>query len=225
MEAVSVVNGDNVAGSLALACGPCTDNTSQARRLLGSSGIGQSCRFAHATACSHRALPRRAPTACSYTACAQLDASHRHRSPPTPSLLFRPRPTRSSPRCRSRKGAGLPPAPPLRGPRSTTSPRSRPGRSTWALGVPSSPRTRSAAHSQHRACAHEVHPPKLPAPMHNLRRASLHFLEAGARTRDGRCREVDRAGSTMPSTALTSAPLCLSPLLSAVCVYNCVTDV
>ena len=51
---------------------------------------------------------------------------------PTPSLLLRPRlvPTRSwrFPRCRSRKGAGLPPAPPLRGPRSTTSPRSRPGK-------------------------------------------------------------------------------------------------
>ena len=167
MEAVSVVNGDNVAGSLALACGPCTDNTSQARRLLGSSGIGQSCRFAHATACSHRALPRRAPTACSYTACAQLNSSHRHRSPPTPSLLFRPRPTRSSPRCRSRKGAGLPPAPPLRGPRSTTSPRSRPGKLVRVRRgrsvcrprlAPAPPRTLSTepAHTKftHRSCLH-----------------------------------------------------------------------
>ena len=61
-------------------------------------------------------------------------------------------------RGRKRKGrrSGLPPAPQLRGPRSTTPPRSRPGKLVEldALGVPSSPRIRSAAHSAPQSRAH-----------------------------------------------------------------------
>ena len=203
------------AGSLASVRDPRTARTPRARRPLGLSGTGQRC-----CSRSHGVLTRRAHTARSYTAYAQLNASRRRRAHTFSSL---------GAQARSDEIMALPSVPQQEGRWATArastarsevnyfpsvSARQAGPSSTWALGVPSSPRTRSAAHSQHRACAHEVHPPKLPAPMHNLRRASLHFLEAGARTRDGRCREVDDAGSTMPAPA--SPPVCES-LATAQC--------
>ena len=82
---------------------------------------------------------------------------------------------------------------PVPAPRGPTPPSSSATASTCALGVPSPPRTRSAARSApiprtrssptHAACR----------PRHNLRRTSL--LGRRAQPRDGRC---DAAGSTMP---------------------------
>ena len=63
------------AGSLASARGPRTARTPQARRPLGSSGTGQRC-----CSRSHGVLTRRAHTARSYTAYAQLNASRRRRA-------------------------------------------------------------------------------------------------------------------------------------------------
>ena len=118
---------------------------------------------------AHTAFSPRSHTACSHgmlthsVRTPERPASPRLAVAPTHSLLLAPQarhgfPTRSSrfPRCRGRKGAGLPPAPQLRGPRSTTPPRSRPGKLVEldALGVPSSPRIRSAAHSAPQSRAH-----------------------------------------------------------------------
>ena len=87
------------------------------------------------------------------------------------SLLLRPRlvPTRSSrfPRCRGRKGTGLPPAPQLRGPRSTTSPRSPASSSSWTRLVRRPRLAPAPPLTQHRSCAHPWQAP---------------------RPRDGRCR-------------------------------------
>ena len=71
------------AGSLASARSPRTARIPQARRLLCSS-TGQRCCLTHAGV-SHGVLTRRAHTACSYTAYAQLNASP---SPPRPHPLF-----------------------------------------------------------------------------------------------------------------------------------------
>jgi len=71
------------AGSLASARSPRTARIPQARRLLCSS-TGQRCCLAHAGV-SHGVLTRRAHTARSYTAYAQLNASP---SPPRPHPLF-----------------------------------------------------------------------------------------------------------------------------------------
>ena len=87
------------------------------------------------------------------------------------SLLLRPRlvPTRSSrfPRCRGRKGTGLPPVPQLRGPRSTTSPRSPASSSSWTRLVRRPRLAPAPPLTQHRSCAHPWQAP---------------------RPRDGRCR-------------------------------------
>ena len=93
------------------------------------------------------------------------------RCAPTLSLLLRPRlvPTRSSrfPRCRGRKGTGLPPVPQLRGPRSTTSPRSPASSSSWTRLVRRPHLAPTPPLTQHRSCAHPWQAP---------------------RPRDGRCR-------------------------------------
>ena len=135
------------------------------------------CTWRAHTAFSQSVLTRRAPTACSHTAYAHLSAPPRLASPSLPHTLFflRPRLDTASrpdhraslaPRCRGRKGAGLLPTPQLRVPRSTagsevSSVLARQA-DRDALGVPSSPRTRSAAHSwrtQHR-------PPRPATPGH-----------------------------------------------------------
>ena len=119
--------------------------------------------------CSHGVLARRPHTARSYTTYAKRNAS------PSP-LPLRPQlsspeampeahtssfllSTRSSrlPRCRGRALARLPPAPQLRGPRSTISPRSRPGKLVEldAFCVPlSSPRGR--CHSPETRCTFQT---------------------------------------------------------------------
>ena len=148
-------------------------------RLVGSFARQQVSGATLHMACSHRVLTERSHTACSHgmlthsVRTPERPASPRLAVAPTHSLLLAPQarhgfPTRSSrfPRCRGRKGAGLPPAPQLRVPRSTagsevSSVLARQA-DRDALGVPSSPRTRSAAHSwrtQHR-------PPRPATPGH-----------------------------------------------------------
>ena len=103
--------------------------------------------------CSQDVLTRRAHTRRTQNAtrrrprCRCAPTSLRLRS--TGSFPFSTRSSRL-PRCRGRALARLPPAPQLRGPRSTTSPRSRPGKLVEldAFCVPSSPRGR--CHSQKR---------------------------------------------------------------------------
>jgi len=137
--------------------------------------------------CTWRAHTAFSVTERSHTACSHGMLTHSVRTPerpasprlavaPTHSLLLAPQarhgfPTRSSrfPRCRGRKGAGLPPAPQLRVPRSTagsevSSVLARQAHRD-ALGVPSSPPTRSAAHSwrtqvtlEARCCLHRAQP-------------------------------------------------------------------
>ena len=171
-------------------------------------------------ACSHRVLTERSHTACSHgmlthsVRTPERPASPRLAVAPTHSLLLAPQarhgfPTRSSrfPRCRGRKGAGLPPAPQLRVPRSTAgsevSSVSARQADRDALGVPSSPRTRSAAHSwrtQHR-------PPRRLPPPHQVTLDAACTAHNPQRLLLGRRRvetvdaEVDDVGSTKPSMA------------------------
>jgi len=149
-------------------------------RLVGSFARQQVSGATLHMACSHRVLTERSHTACSHgmlthsVRTPERPASPRLAVAPTHSLLLAPQarhgfPTRSSrfPRCRGRKGTGLPPAPQLRGPRSTTSPRSPASSSSWTRLVRRPRLAPAPPLTQHRSCAHPWQAP---------------------RPRDGRCR-------------------------------------
>jgi len=124
------------AGSLASARSPRTARIPQARRLLCSS-TGQRCCLAHAGV-SHGVLTRRAHTARSHGV--RTTQRLAFAAAATSSLLLRPGlfPARSSrlPRVPRQEGRWATARVQLRGPRSTTPPRSRPGKLvSWTRSV------------------------------------------------------------------------------------------
>ena len=151
------------AGSLASVRDPRTARTPQARRPLGSSGTGQRC-----CSRSHGVLTRRAHTARSYTAYAQLNASRGRRAHAFSSLEAQ---------ARSDEIMALPSVPQQEGRWATaraSTARSevnyfpsvsarQAGRIRRARSVCCPRLAPAPPRAQHRSRAHEVHQPMLPA--------------------------------------------------------------
>ena len=185
----------------------CQDPAGLTALLVNRSEVLLCTRRAHKP-CSHGALIHGVRTTQRLTVAAA----------PASSLLLSPdsfRPVHRACLGRGRKGAGLPPAPQLRGPRSTTSPRSPASSSSWTRLVrrprlaPAPPRTqhRSRAHPVRTCCLHRAQPTRWPTACLLLgRRRALETVDA----------EVDDAGSTMPSTARAAvlSLACLDCLLT-----------
>ena len=182
----------------------CQDPAGLTALLVNRSEVLLCTRRAHKP-CSHGALIHGVRTTQRLTVAAA----------PASSLLLSPDSFRPDHRAclRSRqegRWATAPPAPQLRGPRSTTSPRSPASSSSWTRLVrrprlaPAPPRTqhRSRAHPVRTCCLHRAQPTRWPTACLLLgRRRALETADA----------EVDDAGSTMPHRR-RELPLCLLPV-------------